>query len=96
MPKADEVQATIQPAVELRFDAASVKTHEIQASTDLATWTAVESGIVGQGAAVSRLYSTINQPKRFFKVVVVPEFVMVAAGSLPSASDLGAQNVATF
>jgi sulfatase modifying factor 1 len=94
--EAEEVQATIQTAVEVRFDAASVKTYEIQGSTDLATWTTVESGIIGQGAAVSRLYSTINQPKRFFKVVVVPEFVTVAAGSLPSTSELGAQSVATF
>ena len=96
MLEAEEVQATIQTAVEVRFDAASVKTYEIQASTDLTTWMAVESGIIGQGAAVSRLYSTINQPKRFFKVVVVPEFVTVAAGSLPSSSVLGTRSVATF
>jgi hypothetical protein len=42
--------------------------YRIEASTDLAAWAIVESGIAGTGGQVQRFYSTRGQPKRYFRV----------------------------
>jgi hypothetical protein len=55
--------------VEFRFNAGNGLNYRIESSTDLETWTTVESDIIGTGGVVTRFYSTENQPKRFFRVV---------------------------
>ena len=58
----------LTPPIEFTFPAAIGKTYRIEASTDLATWTMVESGIIGTGGEIQRFFSTRNQPKRYFRV----------------------------
>ncbi len=60
--------STIRTAVEFRFNAANGVSYRIEDSTDLQNWNTVETGIIGQGAVVTRFYSTENQPKRYFRV----------------------------
>ena len=60
--------STIRTSVEFRFNAANGVSYRIEASTDLEHWSTVETGIIGQGAVVTRFYSTENQPKRYFRV----------------------------
>jgi hypothetical protein len=60
--------AEARTAIEFTFPAALGKTYRIEASTDLAVWQTVESGIAGTGGEVQRFYSTRNQPKRYFRV----------------------------
>jgi uncharacterized repeat protein (TIGR02543 family) len=60
--------AEARTAVEFTFPAAIGKTYRIEASTDLAEWVIVESGIAGTGGQVQRFYSTRGQPKRYFRV----------------------------
>ena len=59
-------------AIEFVFPAAIGKTYRIESSTDLANWSTVESGIVGAGGQVQRFYSTLNMPRRYFRVEEVP------------------------
>ena len=60
--------AEARTAIEFTFPAAVGKTYRIEASTDLAAWVTVESGIAGTGGEIQRFYSTRNQPKRYFRV----------------------------
>ena len=60
--------AEARTAIEFTFPAAVGKTYRIEASTDLAAWEIVETGIAGTGGQVQRLYSTRGQPKRYFRV----------------------------
>jgi uncharacterized repeat protein (TIGR02543 family) len=60
--------AEARTAIEFVFPAAIGKIYRIEASTDLATWGTVESGIVGTGGQVQRFYSILNVPKRYFRV----------------------------
>ncbi|MCX6878451.1 MAG: FG-GAP-like repeat-containing protein [Verrucomicrobia bacterium] len=55
-------------AVEFRFNGALGKSYMIEASTDLQTWSAVETGIVGTGGTTTRLFSIQGIPKRYFRV----------------------------
>ena len=66
------LQAAARTAIEFTFPAAVGKTYRIEESTDLATWTMVESGIIGTGGQVQRFYSTRGQPKRYFRVEEQP------------------------
>jgi len=61
--------SSIRSAVEFRFNAGTGLRYRIESSTDLQTWTPVESDIVGTGGVVTRFYSIENQPKRYFRVV---------------------------
>jgi hypothetical protein len=47
---------------------------DTEASTDLAAWEIVETGIAGTGGEIQRFSSTRGQPKRYFRVeeVAVP------------------------
>ena len=60
--------AEARTAIEFTFPAAIGKYYRIEESTDLSTWTMVESGIIGTGGQVQRFYSTRGQPKRYFRV----------------------------
>lgn len=60
--------AEARTAIEFVFPAAIGKNYRIEASTDLAVWSTVESGIVGAGGQVQRFYSILNMPKRYFRV----------------------------
>jgi uncharacterized repeat protein (TIGR02543 family) len=59
---------SIRTSVEFRFNAANGVSYRIEASTDLENWSILETDITGQGAEVTRFYSTENQPKRHFRV----------------------------
>ena len=60
--------AEARTAIEFTFPSALGKTYRIEDSIDLVSWTAVESGIAGNGAVIQRFYSTRNMPKRYFRV----------------------------
>ncbi len=60
--------AQARTAIEFVFPAAIGKTYRIEDSTDLVTWSTVESGIVGAGGQVQRFYSILNVSKRYFRV----------------------------
>ena len=62
------LEAKIATAIEFYFNSTLGKTYLIEESPDLSTWTPLESGIVGTGNEIMRLYSTRNVPKRFLKV----------------------------
>lgn len=62
-----ESDVSIRTAVEFRFNAARGINYRIEGSTDLAAWTSIEASITGNGATVTRFYSTENQPYRFFR-----------------------------
>jgi uncharacterized repeat protein (TIGR02543 family) len=55
-------------AIEFTFPAALGTIYRIEASTDLAVWEIIESGIVGTGGEIQRFYSTRGQPKRYYRV----------------------------
>jgi hypothetical protein len=61
--------ATILTAVEFRFNAAQGVSYRIETSTDLENWSAIEPVIIGQGAVVTRFYSTESQTERYFRAV---------------------------
>ncbi|MCX6874437.1 MAG: leucine-rich repeat protein [Verrucomicrobia bacterium] len=60
--------AEARTAIEFTFPSALGKTYRIEDSPDLSTWTAVESGIAGNGGQIQRFYSTRNVPKHYFRV----------------------------
>ena len=62
-----EALSAIYAAVEYRFNAANGISYRIEASTDLQNWSTIETPIIGAGVAVVRFYSTVGQPKRFFR-----------------------------
>ena len=63
----DSVSA-IDNAVRFRFNAGLGLSYRIEDSTDLQTWTTLESPIVGAGAEVTRYYPVVGHPKRYFRV----------------------------
>ena len=63
-----DAQVNIMTAIEVDFNAALGATYEIQFSTDTIEWTVIETGIVGEGNAVERLYSRKDFPTGFFRV----------------------------
>lgn len=60
--------STIGNAVGFRFNAGLGLSYRIEDSTDLETWTTLESPIIGAGGVVTRFYFTEGQPKRYFRV----------------------------
>jgi hypothetical protein len=60
--------SSILTAVEFRFNAANGVSYRIEDSTDLQNWNLLENGIIGQGGVVTRFYSSVNLPKRYFRV----------------------------
>ncbi len=54
-------------AVEFGFNAAKGANYRIEGSADLLTWTTLETGIMGAGSIVSRLYRIEGYPKRYFR-----------------------------
>jgi hypothetical protein len=64
-----DTQMAIYTAVEVEFGAGLGKTYRVESSTDLQTWTLVESGIPGTGGTITRLYSIRAIPRRYFRAV---------------------------
>jgi hypothetical protein len=64
-----DTKMNIYTSVELEFGAGLGKTYRVESSTDLQTWTPVESGIVGTGGMLTRLYSIRAIPHRYFRAV---------------------------
>ena len=64
-----DTKMNIYTSVELEFGAGLGKTYRVESSTDLKTWTPVESGIVGTGGMLTRLYSIRAIPHRYFRAV---------------------------
>ena len=60
--------STMPGTVELRFNATLGASYSIEASSNLVTWSAIESAIAGQAGVVTRSYSTATQARRFFRV----------------------------
>ena len=54
-------------AAEYRINAALGISYRIEASTDLANWTTIETNIIGAGGVMTRFYSIEGQPRRFFR-----------------------------
>ena len=54
-------------AAEDRINAALGISYRIEASTDLANWTTIETNIIGAGGVMTRFYSIEGQPRRFFR-----------------------------
>ena len=63
----DSVSA-IDNAVRFRFNAGLGLSYRIEDSTDLQTWTTLESPIIGAGVEVTRYYPVVGHPKRYFRV----------------------------
>lgn len=59
--------SSIFTAVEYRFNAANGVSYRIEVSTDLATWSTLETPILGNGGVITRFYSVEGQPRRFFR-----------------------------
>ncbi len=59
--------SSIRTAAEYRFNAARAISYRIEASTDLANWTTIETNIIGTGGVITRFYSIEGQPRRFFR-----------------------------
>jgi hypothetical protein len=59
--------SSIRTAVEYRFNAANGISYRIEASTDLTTWFTIETGIIGSGSVITRLYSIEGQPRRYLR-----------------------------
>jgi len=59
--------SSIRTAAEYRFNAANGVSYRIEASTDLATWTTIETPIVGTGGVITRFYSIEGQTRRYFR-----------------------------
>ncbi len=66
--KVGAVQMTDGSRVQLRFPALQGASHNVEASTDLAHWNDLETGIIGQGRTEIRAYPSGNQLMRFFRV----------------------------
>ena len=58
---------SIRTAAEYRFNAALVISYRIEASTDFANWTTIETNIIGAGGVMTRFHSIEGQPRRFFR-----------------------------
>lgn len=64
-----DTKIAIYTAVEVEFGAGLGKTYRVESSTDLQTWTPVESNIPGNGGTITRLYSIRSIPHRYFRAV---------------------------
>jgi len=64
-----ESKMVIYTAVEIEFGAGIGRTYRIESSLDLQNWTPMETGIVGNGGQVSRLYSVRAFPHRYYRSV---------------------------
>jgi hypothetical protein len=53
--------------VQYIFNAAKGVSYRIESSTDLVNWSTIETPILGAGGPISRTYSTVGTPKRFFR-----------------------------
>jgi Immunoglobulin I-set domain/Immunoglobulin domain len=69
---ADTITLNAYAAVELEFTTQSNMTYYIQASPDHAVWTNFDGPIYGNGLPWSKLYSTRNTGKLFYRVWWVP------------------------
>ena len=63
-----EAYLDIQTAVELKFNAAKDLNYKIENSVDLENWSAIETGVLGKGGLIKRLYSIDDYPGRYFRV----------------------------
>ncbi len=61
------VGGSVRGSVEFRFLAEPGSTYSVEQSTNLADWTVIETGIIGTGGTVSRLYPTETIPSRWFR-----------------------------
>ncbi|MCU0792989.1 MAG: hypothetical protein MUE42_09105 [Opitutaceae bacterium] len=59
-------------SVELAFPAAYGRGYSIQRSTDLLTWTTLESDVPGQGGMLVRRYPSGSEPRAFYRAVQNP------------------------
>ena len=59
--------SSIRTAAEYRFNAANGVSYRIEASTNFATWTTIETNVIGTGGVITRFYSVEGQPKRYFR-----------------------------
>lgn len=69
---ADDHGLRIHHAVEVEFETERGRVHHVQGSDDMKTWTNIDDGTVGKGAAMSTLLSiqaSTNKPFNFFRVV---------------------------
>lgn len=61
---------SIYTAVEVHFYTATGSVYRVEGTDSLSnSWSTVESGIPGNGGIITRLYSTLDQPNRFFRAV---------------------------
>jgi hypothetical protein len=58
--------STMRPAREFRFVAAIGVSYQIEGSTDVQTWTTLETNIIGTGTAVTRFYVEEEPGPRYF------------------------------
>ena len=63
-----DVLSAVLPAVEYHFTAAVGVSCRIEASTDLANWTIIETPIIGTGGEVTRFFAMQGQQQRFFRL----------------------------
>ena len=63
-----EAYLEIQTAVEIKFNAGKNMTYKIENSVDLENWSAIETGVAGEGKLVKRLYSIDDYKGRYFRV----------------------------
>ncbi len=54
--------------IQFSFPAQQGRTYSVLDSIDLVHWNGIETNIIGQGAVITRTYSTVDQTKRFFRV----------------------------
>ena len=54
-------------AAEFRFNAATGVSYRIESSSDLENWEVIETGIIGAGARVTRLYTIEGTTQRFYR-----------------------------
>ena len=66
---APDTRMVIFTAVEVEFGAGLGRSYCVESSTDLQTWTPVESNIPGNGGTITRLYSIRSIPHRYFRAV---------------------------
>ena len=62
-------QAWVRLAVEFSFAAPLGQTFRVEGSDNMTDWTAIETGVQGNGGMGTRLYSTKGQQKQFYRAV---------------------------
>jgi hypothetical protein len=63
----------IAPAVQITFNTEAGKSYQIQTSTDLQNWTAVESPISGTGAKVEKFLVAKNGTASFYRAEIISD-----------------------